>query len=89
VATVMLPGSLVALFPGTARKQQVPGDTVGDVIVELDRSVPGLRDRLVDAGPTLRRHINVFVDGEPADLGTAVSPTAVVHVLPAVSGGAS
>jgi molybdopterin converting factor small subunit len=57
------------------------------VIVELDRSVPGLRDRLVDSGPTLRRHINVFVDGEPADLATAVSPTAVVHVLPAVSGG--
>jgi len=89
VATVMLPGSLVALFPGTARKQQVPGATVGDVIVELDRTVPGLRDRLVDAGPKLRRHINVFVDGEPADLATAVSPTAVVHVLPAVSGGAS
>jgi len=87
MATVMLPGSLIALFPGTARKQQVPGATVGDVIVELDRSVPGLRDRLVDSGPTLRRHINVFVDGEPADLATAVSPTAVVHVLPAVSGG--
>ena len=87
MATVMLPGSLIALFPGTARKQQVPGATVGDVIVELDLSVPGLRDRLVDSGPTLRRHINVFVDGEPADLATAVSPTAVVHVLPAVSGG--
>ena len=87
MATVMLPGSLIALFPGTARKQQVPGATVGDVIVELDRSVPGLRDRLVDSGPTLRRHITVFVDGEPADLATAVSPTAVVHVLPAVSGG--
>jgi len=83
----MLPGSLVALFPGTARKQQVAGTTVGDVIVELDRSVPGLRDRLVDAGPRLRRHINVFVDGEPADLGTAVSATATVHILPAVSGG--
>ena len=87
MATVMLPGSLVALFPGTARKQQVDGETVGDVIVELDRSVPGLRDRLVEGGPRLRRHINVFVDGEPADLATAVSPTATVHVLPAVSGG--
>jgi molybdopterin converting factor small subunit len=87
MATVMLPGSLVALFPGTARKQQVAGATVGDVLVELDRSVPGMRDRLVDAGPKLRRHINVFVDGEPADLSTAVAPTAVVHVLPAVSGG--
>jgi sulfur-carrier protein len=87
MATVMLPGSLIALFPGTARKQEVAGTTVGDVLVELDRSVPGMRDRLVEAGPRLRRHINVFVDGEPADLSTAVASTAVVHVLPAVSGG--
>ena len=87
MATVMLPGSLVALFPGTARKQEVAGSTVGDLLTELDRSVPGLRDRLVEGGPRLRRHINVFVDGEPADLATVVAPSAVVHVLPAVSGG--
>jgi molybdopterin converting factor small subunit len=29
----------------------------------------------------------VFVDGEPGDLGTPVRATAVVHILPAVSGG--
>ena len=87
MATVILPGSLVALFPGTARRQEVTGTTVGDVLTELDRSVPGMRDRLVEAGPRLRRHINVFVDGEPADLATEVAPSAVVHVLPAVSGG--
>ena len=34
--------------------------------------MPGLRDRLVEAGPRLRPHINVFVDGEPADLATPV-----------------
>jgi molybdopterin converting factor small subunit len=49
--------------------------------------VPGLRDRLVEAGPRLRPHINVFVDGEPGDLGTPLRAAAVVHVLPAVSGG--
>ena len=37
-------------------------------------------------GPRLRPHINVFVDGDPADLATSVdAPT--VHVIPAVSGG--
>ncbi len=87
MATVLLPGSLLALFPGTARRHEVEGETVGAVLVALDRSVPGLRDRLVEAGPRLRPHINVFVDGSPADLATAVPPSAVVHVLPAVSGG--
>ena len=46
-----------------------------------------MRERLVEAGPRLRPHINVFVDGSPADLATAVPAGAVVHVLPAVSGG--
>lgn len=87
MATVLLPRSLLALFPGVEKRHDVAGDTVGDLLVELDRSVPGLRDRLVDSGPVLRRHINVFVDGEPGDLATSVQTQSVVHVLPAVSGG--
>ena len=46
-----------------------------------------MRDRLVQEGPRLRPHINVFVDGYPADLATPVGPAATVHVIPAVSGG--
>jgi molybdopterin synthase sulfur carrier subunit len=87
VATVLLPRSLLALFPGVEKRHEVPGETVGDLLVALDRSVPGLRDRLVEGGPRLRRHINVFVDGEPGDLATAVRDGSVVHVIPAVSGG--
>ena len=87
MATVMLPASLVALFPGVAKRHEVEGDTVNAIIGALDRTVPGVRDRLLEAGPRLRPHINVFVDGDPADLGTAVPPGAVVHILPAVSGG--
>ena len=87
MATVLLPASLVALFPGTAKRHEVAGDSVGAVISALDKSVPGVRDRLLEEGPRLRPHINVFVDGQPADLTTAVGAAAVVHVLPAVSGG--
>ena len=87
MATVMLPASLIALFPGTPKRHEVEGATVDAVIGALERSVPGVRDRLLEAGPRLRPHINVFVDGSPADLGSAVGPGAVVHILPAVSGG--
>ena len=62
--------------------------TVGEV--HRPRSTmrrPGMRDRLVEAGPRLRPHINVFVDGQPADLDTPVGDGATVHVIPAVSGG--
>ena len=88
MATVLLPRSLLALFPGVDRRHDVGGDSVRDLIDTLDLTVPGLRDRLVDVGPRLRPHINVFVDGQPAELATPVAPHAVVHVIPAVSGGA-
>jgi molybdopterin converting factor small subunit len=56
-------------------------------IAALDVEWPGLRDRLCDPGPAIREHINVFVDGEPADLATSVRPGSTVHVIPAVAGG--
>jgi len=87
VATVLLPRSLLALFPGAERRHDVDGQSVAALLDLLDGTIPGLRDRLVEAGPRLRPHINVFVDGSPADLATAVSPDSVVHVIPAVSGG--
>jgi molybdopterin synthase sulfur carrier subunit len=87
MATVLLPRSLVALFPGLDRRQEVEGGTVVEVIDALEARTPGLRDRLLEEGPRLRRHINVFVDGRPADPGTPVPSGAVVHVIPAVSGG--
>jgi sulfur-carrier protein len=89
MATVLLPRSLLALFPGVERRHDVPAGTVDTALEALERSVPGLRDRLVQAGPRLRPHINVFVDGEPADLTSAVAETSVVHVIPAVSGGSA
>jgi molybdopterin converting factor small subunit len=88
MATVHLPRSLVALFPGAPRVCEVDGSDIGAVLLALDARVPGMRDRLVEAGPAIREHINVYVDGEPATISTAVGPTSVVHVIPAVSGGA-
>ena len=84
---MLLPRSLLALFPGVERRHEVPAATVDALIAALDASVPGMRDRLVEAGPRLRPHINVYVDGRPADLSTAVDDGSTVHVIPAVSGG--
>jgi molybdopterin converting factor small subunit len=87
VADVHLPRSLAALFPGTPRRLSASGATVADLIADLDQQVPGLRNRIIDAGPSIRTHINVFVAGERATLTTVVPPGATVHVIPAVSGG--
>ena len=87
MADVHLPRSLVALFPGAPRRLAVKGATVADVIDGLDDHVPGIRNRLVDAGPVLRTHLNVYVDGSRSGLDTDVADDSVVHIIPAVSGG--
>ena len=87
MATVLLPRSLLSLFPGVERRHELAGDTVDEILAALDGAAPGMRDRLVEEGPRLRRHINVFVDGQPADLQTPVGDGSTVHVIPAVSGG--
>lgn len=84
---MLLPRSLLQLFPGVERRHEVEAIDVASAIDALDMLVPGLRDRLVEEGPRLRPHINVFVDGDPADLATPVTGGTTIHVIPAVSGG--
>jgi len=87
VAHVHLPRSFVALFPGEPRRLEASGATVAEVIADLDAQVRLARERIVDAGPMIRTHINVFVAGQRATLSTPVPAGADVHVIPAVSGG--
>lgn len=87
MVTVILPRSLVALIPGTARATEVEAATVAQAIDRLDERTPGLRNRIIDSGPSIREHINLYVDREPAGLDTPLRPGSTVHVIPAVSGG--
>jgi len=89
VATVHLPRSLVVLFPDPPpRHMEMAVGTLDELVSSLDQSWPGMRDRLLEAGPRFREHINVFVDGErERDLTAPLPDTAVVHIIPAVAGG--
>jgi molybdopterin converting factor small subunit len=75
------------MFPGAERQAEAWGTTVLEVVTDLDRRVPGLANRVLDAGPVIRTHLNVFVNGERATVTTPVPPGAEVHVIPAISGG--
>ena len=87
MAQVVLPRSLGLLLPGLPHRTIVEGATVSEVIAALDAAWPGVADRLCDAGPTIREHINVFVDGERAVLSTTVPAGATIHIIPAIAGG--
>lgn len=87
LVTVKLPALLVDLFPGSRREVVVQAATVRGMFDELDRLWPGMADRLRDSRPAIRKHINVFVDGERVALDSPLPPGATVYVLTAISGG--
>lgn len=90
MATVHLPRSLVTLFiDPPPRKLDLDVSSLDELVRQLDQGWPGMRDRLLEAGPRLREHINVFVNGErERDLEAAIPDGAEVHIIPAVAGGA-
>ena len=87
MAEVHLPTTLPPLFQGLPRQLDVDAATVDDVIGKLDEQWPGLRDRLCEPGPVLRKHINVYVDKRRAELETPLDDRSRLDVIAAISGG--
>jgi molybdopterin converting factor small subunit len=87
MADVHLPSTLSSLFPGLPRQLDVRAHTVSELIDHLEREWPGLRDRLCEPGPMLRRHIHVYVNQERAKLETPLAEQSRVDVIAAISGG--
>lgn len=85
--TVVLAAALVRLFPGCAPRLEVGARSVGELLDALDKKWPGMRDRLRDSTPAIRRNISVFVDGHRARLETPLKAGTTVHILTAISGG--
>ena len=66
----------------------VEGDTVRQVIDNLDKRYPGLKDRLCD-GDRLRPSISVVVDGQTSNLKLRhrLEASSEVHFVISISGG--
>jgi sulfur-carrier protein len=87
MADVHLPMTLTPLFAGLPRRLEIDAPTVDGAIAQLEERFPGLRDRLCETGPSLRRHIHVYVDRERAALDTPIDERSRVDVIAAISGG--
>ena len=86
MAVVWIP-ALLRPLAGGAETVRASGATLRDVIDDLERQHPGLRDRLVDSG-AIRSEVALAVDSdEVSDLSSIVSDDAEVYILPAIAGG--
>jgi molybdopterin synthase sulfur carrier subunit len=89
---VLLPGALAGLAGGARHLELRPdGGTLADVLDALAVEHPVLCRRIRDETGTVRRFVNVYVDGEDVryagGLDAPVGDGAEVQVLPSVAGG--
>jgi len=88
--TVRIPTPLRSIARGNA-EVKATGQTVMDVVNDLERQFPGLRERLVDEGGELRRFVNIYVNQEDVRfLGgkeTGLKDGDEVSIVPAIAGG--
>lgn len=90
--TVELPEVLLPYADGApAVTLEARCRTVGDALGALAARHAGIVDRVVNERGEVRRHVNIFVDGDDIrflhGLGTAVEEGSTLTILAAVSGG--
>ena len=87
--TVRIPPALRSYTDGQD-EVVLEADDVASLLRALDRTFPGIRDRIVDEAGQRRQYVNIFVN---EDLLWSSLPEArlrrgdVVHILPSVAGG--
>jgi sulfur-carrier protein len=82
--------TILRSLTGGAKAVEGSGDTLEELLADLDVQYAGLRARLVDESG-LRRFVNVYLNDEDVrflgGLATTVKDGDTVTVLPAVAGG--
>jgi molybdopterin converting factor small subunit len=67
---------------------EASGDTLADVLADLDQRYAGIRFRMIDEQNRIRHHIRIFVNGEQVrDLSQPLRATDEVVIVQALSGG--
>jgi sulfur-carrier protein len=88
--TVKLP-TILRKFSGNEAKVGADGETLRDVLGDLEGKYPGITKNVLGADGGLHRFINVYVNDEDVrylgSLETEVSDGDTVSILPAVAGG--
>ena len=70
---------------------QASGKNVGEVIEDLQKQFPGLRERICDEKGELRRFVNLYLNDEDIRFldgkNTAVKAGDDLSIIPAIAGG--
>ncbi|HQQ98373.1 MAG TPA: MoaD/ThiS family protein [Cyclobacteriaceae bacterium] len=88
--TIRFTAALKRFFPDLV-DQEVNGNTVKDILVQVNQRYPGIQSYLIEETGGLRKHINIFVRGElitdRQGLQDELSAQDEVVIFQALSGG--
>jgi molybdopterin synthase sulfur carrier subunit len=78
-------------FTGGVDIVSANGNSLKEVIDDLERNHPGLRERLLDENGELRRFVNIFINGDDVrfldQLSSKVKDGDDISIVPAIAGG--
>ncbi len=69
----------------------IDGATIGDILINLDKTYAGLGERLTDEDGNVRRFVNIFLNDEDIrflqERSTPVKEGDEISIVPAIAGG--
>jgi sulfur-carrier protein len=70
---------------------ETSGANIGEILDNLEKAFPGLKERICDEAGNIRRFVNVFVNDEDIrfleEKATPVKDTDEISIVPAIAGG--
>ncbi|MDB6154285.1 MAG: thiamine protein [Chthoniobacteraceae bacterium] len=70
---------------------QAAGANISELLDNLDKAFPGLKNRVCDENGTVRRFVNVYVNGEDIrflkENATEIKENDEISIVPAIAGG--
>ncbi len=91
MTTVVRVPTQLRTFTDGSDEVKADGSTVAEIIEDLERNHPGLRERILDESGALRRFVNLYLDDEDVrflkGVETEIPEGARLSIIPAVAGG--
>lgn len=83
---VLIPSALRSYTESS--RTDARGDTLAELLADLDRQYTGIRFRVLDEQDHIRRHIRIFINGVQAgDITHPLADSDEVVIVQALSGG--
>jgi molybdopterin converting factor small subunit len=88
--TVRFTANLKRFYPHLG-PTDLEADTIPEVLEELNRIYPGIRDYIVDEQGELRKHVNIFIGNQMVtdkqNLTDHINDSDDLYIMQALSGG--